>query len=297
VAIKKLKARTPADHFLQEYKSLLKITEPGHPSIVQTIMAYIGEEEMGAEGSIQSFNFVFPLALGNLKELLRGSLQFPHRSARVEDLWGELEGLAGAVAYLHDHCRTAHRDIKPSNILLYDDRGASRLKAKIADFGIAINLDGAALHTPGTMEYLSAVNYAAPEMRKALQTTNVSQKKPPNPQELTSGDIWKLGAVWVELLTYLLSGGQGVENFRDSITVKEGNLTSDALTRFDDGDKVKQEVLDWLASLSMRSSRAAEMHGLLVKMLGDAGSRPKASDIVNEIRRVSDPVSSYIILH
>ncbi|XPS99137.1 Non-specific serine/threonine protein kinase [Ascochyta lentis] len=287
VAIKKLKFATPAALYLQEYKSLLKVAEPGHMNIVQTILAYISEENSGEEGRVQRFNFVFPLALGNLKELLRGSLKDSSLKLNVKDLWGEFEGLAGAIQYLHEHCRTAHRDIKPFNILLYDDESSSCLKAKITDFGIAINLNGVALHTPGTMEYLSAINYAAPELRKALQITEAGQMKIPSAQDLTTGDIWKLGAVFVELLTYLLSGCQGVEDFRDSITVKETNLTSDAFTRFDDGNRVKKEVLIWLMSLSRQSPRAAEMEPLLVGMLGEAGSRPSASEVVKEIRKMS----------
>jgi len=266
---------------------LSKIAVPGHPNIVETMFAYIREDGTSMGEGTQCFNFVFPLALGNLKQLFRGSLGMQNLHGQAEDLWGEFEGLASAVRYLHGHCRTAHRDIKPSNILLYDDPVTSRLKAKIADFGLAISLDGVALHTPGTLEYRSAINYAAPEVRKALNASEVGRRTLPSPSELTSGDIWKLGAVFVELLTFLLLGAKGVKRFRDSITVHEANLTSDSLTRFDDGDRVKVEVLEWLISLAKLSMRAAEIESLLRNMLGDAHSRPSASQVVTELRSVS----------
>jgi serine/threonine protein kinase len=288
VAVKRLNSETAPAAFLQEYKSLLKVSSPGHPNIIQTISAEVREDATNKHGIIQRFGFIFPLALGNFKELLRGSLEtITPIENKVDSLWGELEGLASAVEYLHKHCRMVHRDIKPSNILVYDDSSLSGLKAKITDFGLAIDFERVKVFNPGTKELQSAVDYDAPELRRRLRGKDSSQKKPPNEKEISSGDIWKLGAVWVELVTYLILGSHGVNDFRKFITVTEGNLRSDTLARFDDGDRVKPEVLEWLKSLSTRSPRATEMELLLTKMLADADSRPDASEVVAKVRLVS----------
>jgi serine/threonine protein kinase len=288
VAIKRLKSETAVAAFLQEYKSLLKVSSPGHPNIIQTIAAEVREDTNAKHGSIQRFGFIFPLALGNLKELFRGSLEtIAPIEAKVDSLWGEFEGLASAVEYLHKHCRMVHRDIKPSNILVYDDLSLSGPKAKITDFGLAIDFEHVKVFNPGTKELQSAVDYDAPELRRRLQGEDSGQRKPPTEKESSSGDIWKLGAVWVELVTYLILGSHGVSDFRKFITVTEGNLKSDTLTRFDDGVRVKPEVLEWLKSLSTRSPRATEMELLLKKMLDNADSRPDASEVVARMRLVS----------
>jgi serine/threonine protein kinase len=205
VAIKRLKSETAVAAFLQEYKSLLKVSSPGHPNIIQTIAAEVREDT----------------------------------------------------------------------------------KAKITDFGLAIDFEHVKVFNPGTKELQSAVDYDAPELRRRLQGEDSGQRKPPTEKESSSGDIWKLGAVWVELVTYLILGSHGVSDFRKFITVTEGNLKSDTLTRFDDGVRVKPEVLEWLKSLSTRSPRATEMELLLKKMLDNADSRPDASEVVARMRLVS----------
>lgn len=76
-----------------------------------------------------------------------------------------VRGLASALAYLHDKCHMAHRDIKPSNILIYKNADSS-LGVKIADFGLAVDLDDAVVCQLGTVEAKSAWRYDAPEVRK-----------------------------------------------------------------------------------------------------------------------------------
>lgn len=281
LAVKKLESDTPVEQFLLEYEALEMTRTSGHPNIIQVLQAFLLEE-----GGTQTFNFLFPLAAGNLKQLLRGSLDNAGIVRKTQDLWGQFEGLASAVEYLHDTCHTAHRDIKPSNILLYDDQGHPYLRAKIADFGLAMNLDGATTYSLGTIEARSAWKYDAPEIRKWAEELGVNPSWIPGPQDLVKGDIWKLGAVFAELLTFLILGSKGVKDFRNFITTTVDGLTSNALTdtRFDDGEKVKGEVLDWLCYLSKLDSRAEEITLLLKDMLSEATRRPDANSVARALR-------------
>lgn len=91
--------------------------------------------------------------------------------------------LAQAVAYAHDR-HVVHRDIKPSNILI-DREG----RPKLADFGLAVLLDGATnLTRSGCV--MGTPAYMAPE-----QILGRSKSVGP------SADIYALGAVLYELLT------------------------------------------------------------------------------------------------
>ena len=153
------------DHFLQEYNNLLDTSELYHPNIVQILQAFRYEENL-----TQFYNLLFPLAGGNLKQLFRGSLKETGVHNVSQALWTQFEGLASALAYLHDECRTAHRDIKPSNILLYESLTYPRLVAKIADFGLAVTFEDFRTWQPGTAEADSAWKYDAPEVRAFLST-------------------------------------------------------------------------------------------------------------------------------
>lgn len=99
----------------------------------------------------------------------------------LDSLWAQFEGLASALAYLHDKCQMAHRDIKPSNILLYQQTDNS-LVTKIADFGLAVDLEDAVVWQLGTAEAKSAWRYDAPEVRKLIKDPEA--REAPNPTQL-----------------------------------------------------------------------------------------------------------------
>lgn len=142
--------------------------------------------------------------------------------------------------------------------------------------------------TPGTRESHSAWEYDAPEIRK-LSTADGESTRNPTREELLRGEVWKLGAVFVELLTFLTLGTRGLLTFRKRITTSKGNITNDDIgnTPYDDGIKAKKEVFSWLKSLGKRDSRVAEMGPLMTLMLGLPESRPSMRTTVNWIRNVS----------
>lgn len=246
------------------------------------------------EDRIQYYNFLFPLAIGTLKQLFAG--QFGKPSKRF---WVQFEGLASAVAYLHDECNTAHRDLKSSNILLYRDTKTPGFTTKIADFGLAVNLQDAKSWASGTTESQSALlKYGAPEMRKYEDPTSQLPSAPapastrlpdadfPQPEELRAADVWTLGCIFVQMLSFLVLGPEWQWKFRNAITTTKDNITTDQL---DDGLNVKEEVIEWLSELGRLDAQAKEIGPLVKMMLAPALNRPSSTTVWEHLLEVCAP--------
>lgn len=102
--------------------------------------------------------------------------------------------MAEGLQYVHEH-GFLHRDIKPANILLADRRMASRIRGKLADFGIAsiIGMPDSGEFTTGTAAYLS------PEQVNGDAPTPAS-------------DVYALGLVLLEAVTGTLAYPGSVED-------------------------------------------------------------------------------------
>lgn len=266
-----------------------------HPHIVETISVFRSEEN-GA----QYFNFLFPLAVGNLKRLFRGDyndklhLQRPAK----DSLWGQYVGLSSAVAYLHDSISMAHRDIKPSNILIYEEpsKGGS-LILKLTDFGLSVDLSQAQTWERGSKARRSAWLYDSPELRKASPSAGITGEMSgkidlPSTRDLLANDVWKLGCVFTEMTAFLVYGGSsGVSKFRDYITTTEDKVSSAMIndTRFDDGEKVKPQVLRWTGQMASQSERASRLQPILDKMLARAAERPTIAWVCEALVEVCTP--------
>lgn len=243
-------------------------------------------------------NFMFPLALGNLKRLFRGSYSenLKLHTRAQESLWGQFAGLSSAVAYLHDAIQMAHRDIKPSNILIYEISARGDLVLKLTDFGLSVDLTKALTWEQGSVALQSAWLYDSPELRKASPnraTTPTSDKiRIPSARDLLANDIWKLGCVFTEMVSFLVCGGsEGVSEFRDYITTTEGKVSSDMIndTRFDDGENVKTQVLDWFSHLSGKDVRAKLLEPILREMLLKSAQRPTITHVCEALIEASTP--------
>ncbi|KAL6399804.1 serine/threonine protein kinase [Ilyonectria robusta] len=291
-AIKRLHETISPERFWDEYESLKRLSSVNHPHLVETLSVFRSE----MNGNMY-FNFMFPLALGNLKRLFRGSYGENLRlhTRAQESLWGQFTGLSSAVAYLHDAIQMAHRDIKPSNILIYEEIAAGgNLVLKLTDFGLSVDLTKALTWEQGSVALQSAWLYDSPELRKASPnraTTPSSDKiRIPSARDLLANDIWKLGCVFTEMVSFLVSGGSaGVSEFRDYITTTEGKVSSDMFndTRFDDGENVKTQVLDWFSHLSGKDVRAKLLEPILREMLLKSAQRPTITHVCEALIEVN----------
>jgi hypothetical protein len=106
--------------------------------------------------------------------------------------------IAEALEYVHSH-GVVHRDIKPSNILLVEyGTSTFRTRARLTDFGIALDAESARLtsdqSTTGTAAYLS------PEQARRLEVTSAT-------------DVYSLGLVLLQCFTGELAfPGEAIES-------------------------------------------------------------------------------------
>ena len=175
----------------------------------------------------EALYMIYPLAEGNLEEFMvsNKSLSADYDVDSTE-VWltEQLRGLAGALLVIHnqedgpreqsylgvkgaDSRRTGYiHDIKPENILVVPRDGKwplFRLSdfscAKVADFVASIS---GQLGTHATLSKAGTPNYRPPESQSG---------KTSRPY-----DLWSLGCVYLELLTWCLEGYEALEEFREA---------------------------------------------------------------------------------
>lgn len=201
---------------------------PQHSRVVPLLSAFRHQ---------QRFCFIFPWANGgNLRELWK-SYSPLHVEVRGESrpaawcteswLLGECLGIAGALAAVHgfdtNSPRSAHpqihADIKPDNILCFfsDTGGAATLK--LADFGEAVRVQ--ADSTTDGRQVAHVKSYRPPEHRP-----------PKHSMGQTIGlnyDVWCLACLYLDLITWYLTGWDGVDAFSNNRFYEEdGPAIADA---------------------------------------------------------------------
>lgn len=241
--MKQLKKEISSNQFDEEYQSLYAVSRVPHPNIVTFLGGFLYRDD-----NTVSRNFLFPMAIGDMKQVLCGSINHNALSQFSGTLWAQFEGLASAIQFLHDRCQMVHRDIKSSNILIYRHTDSPRLIAKLADFGMARN---------NTVE--------SENIRKLLHYE----------------DIWKLGTVFAELLTYLGGGTKGVKQFYKYTKVN-----------YDDNihytpDNVKLDIMLWLRLTLRDQPWGQEVTEITLRMLGTRDECPSAAEVSKFLANVS----------
>ncbi|KAG9449844.1 hypothetical protein H6P81_009809 [Aristolochia fimbriata] len=151
---------------------------------------------------------------------------------RFEIIIGTVEGLA----YLHENSkvRIIHRDIKASNILL-----DSKLRAKIADFGLARSFQEDKSHISTAIA--GTLGYMAPEYLAHGQLTE-------------KADVYSFGVLLMEILTGRQNNKTREHDFMDSLVTavwrhfqakKMEDLIDPNLMlhNYENGEAIKEEIL------------------------------------------------------
>lgn len=159
----------------------------------------------------QRFCLVFPWAHGgNLEEFWASHTMDEQYS--VEWVMRESLELADGLATLHGFTGSGnignstfassaallHADIKPTNILCFQIEGKQTLSLKLADFGLSREVNPDSKLDSNSL--LQTKTYRAPEQDVEQE---VSLKS----------DVWSLGCLFLEFITWCLVGSQGVAMF------------------------------------------------------------------------------------
>ena len=252
VAIKLFKTATPLD--VGRHRSELRVLGSlNHHGIVTLIDA-------GTDDSAPDDPHPFLVM-----ELIRGrdlGRELAERTFAAREIAEIAYDLAEALEYVHDR-GVVHRDIKPTNVMLVQyGTSAYRARAKLTDFGIALDADGARLTvdeaTTGTAAYLS------PEVVRRAEPTPAS-------------DVYALGLVLLECFTGELAyPGDAVQSAVERL-VSDPAIPTDLpggwnaiLTAMTDRDPTKRPTARELAFAFRREIiEASGRHRVAPELLAD----------------------------
>ncbi|KAL4905087.1 hypothetical protein BDW74DRAFT_18783 [Aspergillus multicolor] len=200
----------------------------------------------------------FPLASCDLQQYLTGKYrgesaieqQTPITLEQKAIVFKRGVALAGALAFLHGGSGgkvCLHLDLKPSNVLVFDAFDTEKEIWKITDFGLTRvrNQEYSSL-APGVEGI-----YLPPECAT------------PNDKVTTHSDVWSFGCIFSLVVTYILYGPQGVNDFTlkrgqreegDYFYIKPRNSTP----------RVAPAVIDWFDKLR-RSAMGDEKESRMVR--------------------------------
>ncbi|KAJ8121558.1 hypothetical protein ONZ43_g2018 [Nemania bipapillata] len=237
---KQLRNKYMTEEFKREETCLRMLNQLKHPNIIPLFGSYTYQ---GRD------NFLFPYIEMSLDRFLRSESRYGDFQWDLT-FYSALAGLASALSKTHClHLDQVthdikfdgigyHHDLRPSNVLVSTDTFI------LADFGLgSLKWADALSHTP--FKHVSG-DYVAPEC------TNANEEG----QEVgRSIDVWALGCLISEVVTYMLRGKEGLEVFRNK------RLTPARLARWKDSSfyqpsgHVKPEVLDWMGNLRGSNSQ------------------------------------------
>lgn len=289
------------ERFRQEVDA--NLDAPKHDRIVRALAAFSYQEK---------FYLVFPLATeGSLEKLWRAyipeGIYQTERSppARVahwySDEWlvGECLGIAEALLATHafpsDHPEETvgllHADLKPENILCFpkSELGKPSILLKLADFGeakrVKLNVD-----------------------LKAGKVAHVKTYRPPehSPGNIITlnYDVWCLGCLFLDFVTWAILGQDGVDSFSDR---REGEEDEAAVTKpprvIEDTffKRTKQDSVPFIlkrlqwgrsSEIQVASGRATTTHSLWAASHVNITSRLK-----DAVVKVSEDSSFFLRLH
>ena len=224
------------------------------------------------------FNLIFPKAEGGtLKELLSGDL--PERFQTEQEVTAALVGLCSAIRTVHFFISSehelqligCHRDLKPANIFIEGS------KFILGDFGLAKLKETS--EGSDTSWRTVFPEYTPPECWRSVGDSD-------HPIIRRSSDIWSLGCIMAEVITYLQYGQKGVEDFYDSRKFDEGNKTRH---RFHQGGKANPAVSAWLEEWENSASKTQQMLGHLLRRMLDIEpkSRLNAQEVESHMQFIA----------
>ena len=211
------------------------------------------------------YHMIFPYADSNLRQYWRKNALPEFSYENVSWTLQQCKAIGSALHLIHTQSYTSissgssqnpneprmytrHGDIKPENILWYAKPPPSKGRLVITDFGLTDchQRDSRSAIPPGSIG--GSPTYEPPEVELKLKVSRAY-------------DIWTLGCVYLEFITWLLCGSDTLEKFPDAritITQDEPNMTDDKFYRIVpvlvDGSWsqkaiVRESVQEWISRL------------------------------------------------
>lgn len=206
IALKKLSANSTQKEFSREQLALQRLQELRHNHLIQLVSSF----------QQSSYCFLFPWAGGgDLKSFWQGKWSTERRTPELV-AWalGQMERISDAVDLIHtlpvetiSEENGRHGDLKPQNILLFDENSNENNPGilRITDVGLArFHAQCTSLRKEGTTTRGETIEYAPPE---ALD-------EGPDVKRSRKFDIWSLGCIYLEFITWVVGGYDSVEEFR-----------------------------------------------------------------------------------
>jgi serine/threonine protein kinase len=297
--------------FLKEKTILNALGLQNHPNLIQLLASYQKEKW---------YHFLFPCADCNLTTYWKKNAVPNFDKETV--LWSirQMSGIASALDCIHTFrvkvslnvegevrileggvklCVEAgeekygrHGDIKPENILWFKDGKV----LKITDFGLG--------------------RFHGRDSRSGIDGRRVFGTLTYEPPECSLGrlvsrkyDIWSLGCLFLEFVTWLLEGSAKIGEFSNARGLDTGFVNDDTFfTVFTDEDhekdaEIRVAVIGWVNRLHFNENCSALIHDLLDLVMGsmlriDPGKRKTAQQLKNEMELLvagAENCDSYLI--
>ncbi|KAF4335478.1 kinesin [Fusarium beomiforme] len=257
------------DSHQKELENLSILNHLKHANIVELLGSFTRSD---------TYSLFFPLASdGNLHDVLLSSSK-AELFASTETMLVSLAALSSAIEHVHDFSKQnmidleligCHHDLRPRNILV------SGSKLILADFGLS-TLKPSSQNSETPFKH-NGDDYLAPECEdwdNSFLPGNVHR----------SADIWSFGCIIAEVLTFLVSGRTGIEEFRQQRKHKVRNWT---FYQFHQGlGRPSNAVNEWLSRLeAARPTASTLLAGIIRQMLAmNQAARLTAKDVTRKLR-------------
>lgn len=287
-----------------------------HPHLIKLLASYRHK---------QYYHLIFPCADGNLRNYWARD-ELPHFDKETL-LWSvrQMAGIADGICHIHafrvpydldvdnklrlqdggvklsvregEQKFGRHGDIRPENILWFSGESA----LKITDFGLGRFHGRDSRSGIDPRKVTHSPTYEPPECRLSRPVSRVY-------------DIWSLGCIFLEFVTWLLGGSKQIDAFSDArgygpVAVDENGISDDNFyTIFSDENhekdaKVRDAVVQWVNLLHEDKMCPDLIHDLLDMIMEkllktNPNERVKATELVkdmNELVRRAESEESYLI--